>query len=331
MSSTSSSSTTESSSTISTTSAPTSLPHIQHLITIKLNRDNFLLWKAQIVPYLQGQHLYGFIDGTKPAPPPSLAIPASGTTTVLPNPEFYTWHMTQDQMILSVLISSLLKIVLAHDVKCTTSRDVWLCLERMFTSQSRARSMQLHYQISTLKKGDSFMDFDLVSFFLARLGSDYDALVTAIQQRRGDVTLDELYGDFFSHEWRLAQHQPSVDLSLASANFANRSFSNHGDRGGKSSTPPASSNSVCTKPGHTTLTCYHRFDNSYTVVATPNMQALLATPNHAPDPNWYSDSGATHHLTYDLANLNVCANEYHGPDQIRVGFGFGENTVMRAE
>ena len=195
-------------------------------------------------------------------------------------------------------------------------------------------------------------DFNLVSFFLVRLGSDYDALVTTIQQCRGDVTLDELYGDFLSHELRLAQHQPFVDLSLASANFANRSFSNHGGRSGKFSTPPASSNSdrnftsnqqrqyrgrghgrdtynnssrpvcqVCTKPGHTALTCYHKFDNSYTVEATPNMQALLATPNHAPDPNWYSDSGAIHHLTSDLANLNVRANEYHGPDQIRVGNG----------
>ena len=51
------------------------------------------------------------------------------------------------------------------------------------------------------------------------------------------------------------------------------------------------------------------------------MQALLATPNYAPDSNWYSDSGATHHLTSDLENLNVRADEYHGPDQIRVGNG----------
>jgi transposase InsO family protein len=51
------------------------------------------------------------------------------------------------------------------------------------------------------------------------------------------------------------------------------------------------------------------------------MQALLATPTHTPDPNWYSDTGATHHLTSELANLNVCADEYHGPDQIRVGNG----------
>ena len=46
------------------------------------------------------------------------------------------------------------------------------------------------------------------------------------------------------------------------------------------------------------------------------MHALLTTPQTAPDLNWYSDSGATHHLTADLANLNVKGDEYHGPDQI---------------
>ena len=51
------------------------------------------------------------------------------------------------------------------------------------------------------------------------------------------------------------------------------------------------------------------------------MQALLATPHQAPDPNWYPDSGATHHVTYDLANLNLRADEYQGLDQIHVGNG----------
>ena len=44
------------------------------------------------------------------------------------------------------------------------------------------------------------------------------------------------------------------------------------------------------------------------------MHALLAVPQASPDLNWYLDSGATHHLTYDFANLNVKAEEYHGLD-----------------
>jgi hypothetical protein len=51
------------------------------------------------------------------------------------------------------------------------------------------------------------------------------------------------------------------------------------------------------------------------------MQALLATPQQTQDSNWYPDSGATHHVISDLANLNLHADEYHGSEQIRVGNG----------
>ena len=75
---------------------------------------------------------------------------------------------------------------------------------------------------------------------------------------------------------------------------------------------------VCNKPGHVALQCYHSFDNPYTNESRPNMQALLATPTANQDLNWYTDSSATHHLTTDLANLNLRADDYNGPDQIRV-------------
>jgi hypothetical protein len=47
---------------------------------------------------------------------------------------------------------------------------------------------------------------------------------------------------------------------------------------------------VCQKAGHVALQCYHHFDNSNTVESTPPMQALLATPQQVPDPNWYPDT-----------------------------------------
>lgn len=67
MASSSSSSSTANTNTASTT-PPTTLTTIHYLITNKLTRDNNLLWKAQIVPYLKGQHLYGDLDGTTPLP-----------------------------------------------------------------------------------------------------------------------------------------------------------------------------------------------------------------------------------------------------------------------
>ena len=99
----------------------------------KLTRENYLLWKAQVVPYLCGQHLFQFVDGSSPIPQPIIAAPSDGASTTLINPKFTQWQL-QDQIMLSALISSLSEKVIAHVVKCTTSRDLWATLERMFTA-----------------------------------------------------------------------------------------------------------------------------------------------------------------------------------------------------
>jgi hypothetical protein len=53
----------------------------------------------------------------------------------------------------------------------------------------------------------------------------------------------------------------------------------------------------------------------------------MSPPNSAPhsshDLNWYPDTGATNHVTSDLGNLNLQAEEYNGSDQLRVGNGQG--------
>uniref|UniRef100_A0A2N9ESZ2 Reverse transcriptase Ty1/copia-type domain-containing protein n=1 Tax=Fagus sylvatica TaxID=28930 RepID=A0A2N9ESZ2_FAGSY len=289
MTSSASPSSSSSSGILSTPSQNTShhsLTPIQHLITIKLNRDNYLLWKAQIVPYLKGQHLFGFLDGSQPAPSSFLPLTSTEISEPTLNPAFLAWQ-SQDQMILSAFISSLSEKILTYVVKCTTSREVWTTLERMFTAQSRARSMSLHYQLATLRKA--------LSFLLAGLGSDYDALVTSVSTQLTPIALEDLYGHLLSHELRLSHNQPSVDLSTASANFVHKNSSN---RGGS------------WRP--------NQFDNTYQYDSSSQMQALLATPQQPTDPNWYPDSGATHHVTSDLANLNIHAEEYQGSEQIRV-------------
>ena len=104
--------------------------------------------------------------------------------------------------------------------------------------------MSLHYQLATLRKGDnSIADYyhkfttlidtlavvdqplphhETLSFLLAGLGSDYDALVTSVSTPLTPIALEDLYGHLLSHELQLSHNQPSVDLSSASANFVNK-------------------------------------------------------------------------------------------------------------
>ena len=117
--------------------------------------------------------------------------------------------------------------------------------------------MQIHYQLATLKKGNSSIadyfhqfktlvdilaataqplnDFELVSFLLASLGSNYDSFVTSMITRVDPLSIKEPYGHLLAHELRLEHQQPIVDLSIAGANFAGRGNSLGGCGGGHSS------------------------------------------------------------------------------------------------
>ncbi len=209
--------------------------------------------KAQIVPYLKEQHLFGFIDGTQPPPPQFLPLSTTNSSQPRPNPDFLQWQ-SQDQLILSALISSLSETILAYVVKCSTSSKVWNTLERMFTAHSKALSMNIHYQWATLNKGDSsvanyfhkftqltdtlatvdqpLLPHEALSFLLAGLGSKYDSLVTYVKTQLHPMSLKDLYGHVLGHELRIAQNQPTVDLSNVSANFTNKGSSNRGGHGG---------------------------------------------------------------------------------------------------
>ena len=128
--------------------------------------------------------------------------------------------------------------------------------------------MQIHYQLSTLKKGSTSIadffhtftgladtlaaidqplpEFQLVSFLLAGLGPEYDSFVTSVQQRTEPITLDYLYGHLLTHETRLEQSQAPVSLETVSANFVSRGTFSHSGRGGRNQ---SSSSTGC---GHST-------------------------------------------------------------------------------
>jgi hypothetical protein len=140
-------------STISQTSSST-LPSSLNP-NLKLTHENYTLWSTLIVPYLEGQSLFGYVTRDTPCPPqyPPPDSSTSNTESSLPvlNPAFSIWYQ-QDKLILSMLLSTLSESTLTHVVGLKTSHEVWKTLERMFAAQSQAREMQCRYQLATLKK-----------------------------------------------------------------------------------------------------------------------------------------------------------------------------------
>ena len=109
-SSNSSSSTNQINSSTFTSLSPSvhTLPNHPICLTLTKTKDNYLLWKYQGVTHLSGQNLFGYVDGSKTAPPSTISNTVTGSNQpiLIPNPEYVSWSQ-QDQLILSTLIAFL--------------------------------------------------------------------------------------------------------------------------------------------------------------------------------------------------------------------------------
>jgi hypothetical protein len=197
---------------------------------VKLNHDNFLLWKAQLVPYFRGQDLFGYIDGSIPKPPKIISVTHPETYVVSErlNPAYSQW-VRQDNLILSTLMTSLSEPILAQVVTYTSSKAVWNALDDTFSSRSRARILQIRTQLATATKGSkTATDYfhyikrltdelavagqplnhaDIITYILAGLSHEYDSFVASISARTDDITLEEIYSLLLTSEARLSRHQ----------------------------------------------------------------------------------------------------------------------------
>jgi len=105
----------------------------------------------QILPYLLGQGVFGFVDGSNTCP--STHVLAYDGIFLQVNLFFQTWKQ-EDQLILSVLLSSLSIEVLHLVVGSQSSCSAWGTLKRALASTSNSRIMQLHSSLQDLRQGD---------------------------------------------------------------------------------------------------------------------------------------------------------------------------------
>jgi hypothetical protein len=62
---------------------------------VNLTQENYLLWAAQVLPYLRSQGLSGHIDGSLSAPWQTSAadpVEGSGGRIIVVNPEYTSWY-----------------------------------------------------------------------------------------------------------------------------------------------------------------------------------------------------------------------------------------------
>lgn len=79
---------------------------------------------------------------------------------------------------------------------------------------------------------------------------------------------------------------------------------------------------LCGKLGHTVLKCYKRFDANFTGPYPKEKNAAAVTASYGIDTNWYTDSGASDHITGELDKLTI-RDRYTGGDQVHTASGSG--------
>ncbi|KAB2600515.1 hypothetical protein D8674_039887 [Pyrus ussuriensis x Pyrus communis] len=92
------------------------------MVNIKLDRTNYPLWLAQILPILKGQDVMGYVDGT-------LVCPLNDLPNVATVNPAYTSSMQQDQMIITWINGSLIASVVSFMASKRTARVTWEALE----------------------------------------------------------------------------------------------------------------------------------------------------------------------------------------------------------
>ncbi|KAL5831806.1 hypothetical protein ACOSQ4_017160 [Xanthoceras sorbifolium] len=216
-------------------------------LPIKLDDNNYIYWKTQILPVIRAYDLEEFIFGSTRCPAKFVESidEESGESIQTYNDDYLNWKKI-DQLLVSWLMTTLSARILGQVTQCVTSCEVWNTVTSLFSQQSMARIMHLRSQLQSTKKGsmkineyivkmrgltDALMaagqvmtERDLVSYILGGLGLEFDPVVVTITSKKEDITLQDTQFLLMSYESRLemANSTATLDLSQAAANVVNK-------------------------------------------------------------------------------------------------------------
>ncbi|OMO75792.1 Reverse transcriptase, RNA-dependent DNA polymerase [Corchorus capsularis] len=268
---------------LSTTNAGTT--NFNHPVQVRLDRNNFHLWRSQLLPVIGGHNLIGYIDGNLPCPSqtilntPTTESATSETPSLVQNPQFAAWQR-QDQLLLGWILSSLTEPVLPQVVGCLGPE-----YESLVVSVSTRSEPVTMDDLHSLLLG---YEYRLEQHTLSEPITANIATKTNSSAPRPPRNQELGRGSFCCRGRGRGRSTPSLNSNASNGNFTDR--------------PQCQ---VCSKFGHFALDCFHRFEYGYQSSQTTNSSALMASSSTISQDDWYPDFGASNHLTADLSNMSI--------------------------
>ncbi|WVZ95434.1 LOW QUALITY PROTEIN: hypothetical protein U9M48_041200 [Paspalum notatum var. saurae] len=307
------------------------------------------MWKAQVIAAIRGAKLEGFVTGKTAAPAAEIDEKDGYKTVKVPNPAYEEW-LASDQQVLSFILASLSDEILTQKATKKSAAEAWGAIEKMFTSQTRARAVNTRLALATTQKGNLSVaeyfskmralgdemaaagwpleDEELVEYILIGLGSEFNSIVSSVLTRTDPISVSELYSQVLAFETRmdiLDQNQSSRGVTAAVELVVVLLHT-----GVATTAPPTDLHAITstTTSGGITTPLTVQLAKSAAKLDTKQIDAGIGTTKPAAthayniDNNWYTDSGATDHITGDLEKL-AFRDKYNGGDHIHAANGSG--------
>ena len=121
---------------------------LAQLVTIKLEEDNYLLWKFQIENAILGYGLEDHVYGIDAAPPRMIQGNA--------NLDFVRYQR-QDRLLMSWILASISTSYLPQLVGCSSSQEIWTTIEQLFNISLLGQALQfsIHCQGDVLQTSNT--------------------------------------------------------------------------------------------------------------------------------------------------------------------------------
>ncbi|GKA12499.1 nucleotide-binding alpha-beta plait domain-containing protein [Tanacetum coccineum] len=218
------------------------MAHNSRKFAFALSPTNYGYWKAMIESFLITNNLMGYVDGSIPCQSKTLPV-AEGVIVPKENPNYPIW-VSNDAHVHMLIISTISEASFRH-VQVTTSRDLWLSLEKAYAPHSTYKEHTLKTQLlriemhgdetpdAYLNRAQEYVnalaaiaepvkDKDLVMLVVSGLRERYNGLKTTIIARQSPTAFSELHALLSDHDYMLGKTRAlasSITPSFA-ANYA---------------------------------------------------------------------------------------------------------------
>lgn len=108
-------------------------------LPVKLDWDNYIHWKVQVLPAIEAFELEKFISDSSIIPPRFIEVQSNENAekVVIANKEFTKWKKA-DKLLMCWLLSTISQSIIGEVTSCTSSRQIWKTLADLYSHQSMA-------------------------------------------------------------------------------------------------------------------------------------------------------------------------------------------------